>query len=203
MGEKKRRRIFSLLFLLFFVAACSERALDLFFDIPPKSPAEKAASEASKKEASAARETAGDAAARDTDVVEVEDRPAIEETLVWAEAEAMLPKDDLDLVDWMAAFRSGVIKPRTAIGGNSRNPPAVFGFDFYLPGPDPSFNAFFPHSTHTEWLDCKSCHPAIFPIRGTPITMDDIFEGKYCGACHGVVAFELDSCTRCHTAMEE
>jgi len=33
------------------------------------------------------------------------------------------------------------------------------------------------------------------------IVMDQVFEGEYCGKCHGTVAFVLDSCNRCHTKM--
>ena len=61
----------------------------------------------------------------------------------------------------------------------------------------------------TEWLTCESCHPAIFPYRDIGlagsedygITMDQVFEGEYCGKCHGTVAFALDSCNRCHKEM--
>ena len=114
----------------------------------------------------------------------------------------MLPKDDLDQVDWVAALKQGIVKPRAAIGGPREGLIAFFKFDFYLPGPDPSFDAFFPHSVHTEWLACESCHPKIFPRRGTQIAMDDVFAGQYCGKCHGVVAYAVDSCARCHPAME-
>jgi c(7)-type cytochrome triheme protein len=114
----------------------------------------------------------------------------------------MLPKDDLDEADWAAALRQEVIAPRKSIPGTRPAQRIVFGFDFFLPGPDPSFDAYFPHSVHTEWLGCESCHPKIFPRRGTEITMDEVFAGEYCGVCHGVVAFNQDNCTRCHTAME-
>ncbi|MBE9553547.1 MAG: hypothetical protein IMF05_08800, partial [Proteobacteria bacterium] len=61
----------------------------------------------------------------------------------------------------------------------------------------------------TEWLTCESCHPAIFPYRELGmdpsgkygIVMDQVFEGEYCGKCHGTVAFVLDSCNRCHSEM--
>jgi c(7)-type cytochrome triheme protein len=114
----------------------------------------------------------------------------------------MLPKDDMDQADWVEALEQGIIRPREAIGGPRRGTTAFFKFDFFLPGPDPSYDAFFPHSAHTEWLSCESCHPKIFRVRGTEITMDEVFGGEYCGKCHGTVAFGLDACARCHTAME-
>ena len=179
--------------LLLAAVACSDETLSLFFDIPPPSEVEPAPA----TQAPLARPVAGAPTADEGE------RPEIESILVWEEAEALLPKDDIDEVDWMAALREGIIKPRKAIDGAAEPPPLLFKFDFFLPGPDPSFDARFPHSVHTQWLTCESCHPAIFPMRHTEIVMDDIFEGKYCGTCHGVVAFALDSCTRCHTAMEE
>jgi len=95
--------------------------------------------------------------------------------------------------------------PRSKISGpnsRSRLSEFEFGFDFFLPGPYPDFDAFFPHSSHTQWMDCRQCHPRIFPKRGTRITMDDIFKGKYCGECHGKVAFPAATgCERCHTTL--
>jgi c(7)-type cytochrome triheme protein len=51
---------------------------------------------------------------------------------------------------------------------------------------------------------CKDCHnKGTFPKmkQGTvEITMDDIYAGKFCGACHnGERAFDAQSnCSRCH-----
>jgi c(7)-type cytochrome triheme protein len=33
----------------------------------------------------------------------------------------------------------------------------------------------------------------------TKYSMVEIFDGKYCGACHMTVAFPLTDCGRCHT----
>jgi c(7)-type cytochrome triheme protein len=60
-----------------------------------------------------------------------------------------------------------------------------------------------PRTANTEWLACDSCHPKIFRTRGTKITMADLQGGKYCGVCHGRVAFGLDQCARCHVAMAQ
>lgn len=62
-------------------------------------------------------------------------------------------------------------------------------------------DAYFPHNIHTYWLDCKNCHPEIFPINNTQlvrISMTEIFKGKFCGRCHGKVAFPVTDCGRCH-----
>ena len=207
-GENSKGRSSSkgllLLFWLLAVAACSDETLSLFFDIPPPSEVELAARAAKEKaeRAEAARVARG-VAAIPAAVAEDEPRPAIEAVLEWERAEAMLPKDEMENVDWMAALRQGLIRPRTALPGAAAKEPAVFGYDFFLPGPEPIWDAYFPHSTHTMWLGCGSCHPRLFPKRGTEINMELIMEGKRCGACHGTVAFETDNCARCHPAMEE
>jgi c(7)-type cytochrome triheme protein len=116
---------------------------------------------------------------------------------------ALLPRDAVGNVDWVAALRSGVIDPmRSLPGAAPRNDMSGFAFDFRIKGPNPMFDAVFSHSTHVEWLACESCHPAIFPYRGAEITMAAINKGEYCGACHGTVAFPVATgCTRCHQSL--
>lgn len=60
---------------------------------------------------------------------------------------------------------------------------------------------FFSHTKHTAWNGCELCHPDIFGVKAgvTKFTMTDIFAGKYCGLCHGKVAFPTIDCQRCHT----
>ena len=59
----------------------------------------------------------------------------------------------------------------------------------------------FSHKKHTIWNGCELCHPEIFPIKkgSAPYSMQEIFAGKYCGLCHGKVAFPNIDCQRCHT----
>jgi c(7)-type cytochrome triheme protein len=50
---------------------------------------------------------------------------------------------------------------------------------------------------------CIKCHPDIFIMKGNAkITMADIYDNRYCGACHnGVKSFDSkiqENCTRCH-----
>lgn len=202
--------MYILLLPLFFAVSCSDETLSLFFDITPPTAEEKAAEAAAKQAKDAAAAKAATAQAGEPAVAEEEgERPEIEAILDWEQASEMLPKDDIDEVDWMAALRDGIIKPRAQITGQGDPQARVFKWDFYFAGPDPETDAYFPHSSHTEWLTCESCHPAIFPYRelGTDpagkygIVMDQVFEGEYCGKCHGIVAFALDSCNRCHTKM--
>ena len=198
LSPRGRGRVSVLLLPLILCGACSDDSLSLFFDIPPPTEEEKAAAARSDGGATPADQDGVPAGAAGAEA----EPPAIEAVTTWEQAQEMLPKDDMDQANWVEALETGIIQPRDTIGGPPRGLTATFKFDFYLPGPDPSFDAFFPHSVHTEWLGCESCHPKIFPRRGTEITMDEVFAGAYCGACHGKVAFGLDSCARCHTAME-
>ncbi len=51
-------------------------------------------------------------------------------------------------------------------------------------------------------LKCTDCHPKIFKMKkgADKITMQAIFAGKFCGACHnGKIAFNAKtSCMKCH-----
>ena len=62
-------------------------------------------------------------------------------------------------------------------------------------------NIIFSHKKHSIWNGCELCHPEIFGVKKgeTIYTMQDLFNGKYCGSCHGSVAFPNDDCQRCHT----
>jgi c(7)-type cytochrome triheme protein len=60
----------------------------------------------------------------------------------------------------------------------------------------------FSHTKHTVWVGCELCHPELFigVKKGmTKYSMAEIYEGKFCGACHVKVAFPLLDCQRCHT----
>ncbi|HXX53564.1 MAG TPA: cytochrome c3 family protein [Thermodesulfovibrionales bacterium] len=62
------------------------------------------------------------------------------------------------------------------------------------------FPARFNHDTHAK-LGCKECHTGIFQMKkgSSVMTMDAMYRGKYCGACHnGKKAFGLSQCALCH-----
>jgi c(7)-type cytochrome triheme protein len=62
------------------------------------------------------------------------------------------------------------------------------------------FPARFNHENHAK-LGCKECHMGIFPMKKgiSRMTMDSIYEGRYCGACHnGKKAFSSSECGLCH-----
>lgn len=186
-----------ILSVLFLFVSCSQKSLSLFFDIPASSPEEVQLTVANDKRSVVERVKK----THQTDVVPLS-VIKIENAKTWQEAEALLPKNKLGERDWVLALKESAIQPRTAIGGDRTLEP-FFKFDFYLKSEIPMFDAYFPHSTHTEHLDCASCHPKVFRYRGTKITMEKIFAGEYCGTCHGSVAFapSAENCARCHTSL--
>jgi c(7)-type cytochrome triheme protein len=58
----------------------------------------------------------------------------------------------------------------------------------------------FPHWVHRLWFECKTCHPAVFPIKRGPVTHAEMDGGGKCGRCHnGSAAFSAKGeCERCH-----
>ena len=76
-------------------------------------------------------------------------------------------------------------------------------FSRKTPGADEIPPGVFPHWVHRINFKCYVCHDAIFQMKaGTnPVTMENMQQGKFCGACHnGNVAFPVgfDTCDRCH-----
>ncbi len=111
-----------------------------------------------------------------------------------------MPKAKLGYVDWVAAVRDGTITPRGSIvEGEVEMTTIDFDVVFKVKGPLP--DVVYPHLPHTEWLDCRNCHPSIFKMQAgsNPVSMQKIVEGEFCGRCHGKVAFPLYDCMRCHS----
>jgi len=107
-------------------------------------------------------------------------------------------------VDWEVAEQKRLIKPVDYVDGISVKRAAMpVQKDFALSGKLPGMpDIIFSHAKHTVWSGCEGCHPEIFTgvKRGTTkYTMVEIFEGKYCGACHVAVAFPTLDCQRCHS----
>lgn len=112
-----------------------------------------------------------------------------------------LPKTKMGYVDWVAAIKQGAIKPLDSLDPNAVTMQPL-DFDIVFKVKVAGFpDAVYPHYPHTLWLDCRNCHPGIFLMRAgaNPVTMDKILKGEFCGRCHGVVAFPISDCFRCHS----
>ncbi len=120
------------------------------------------------------------------------------------ESMAGLPMDVRGQVDWMHVLRAGQIQPRQSLKTDEKM--EILDLDIIMKNTRAMPFVKFPHKSHTEWLACSNCHPALFEKKaGTAaITMNDIFRGKYCGACHDRVAFiTYFACDRCHSVPQQ
>ncbi|MDH4163997.1 MAG: hypothetical protein OEW15_15110 [Nitrospirota bacterium] len=107
-------------------------------------------------------------------------------------------------IDWVKAESAGAVKPvRHLEGVSPRASSLPVQKDFLLnPKVAGMPEIIFSHQKHTAWNGCQVCHPEIFigVKKGTTkYSMVEIFDGKFCGVCHGKVAFPLMDCERCHT----
>lgn len=140
----------------------------------------------------------------DKDGIHDPGNPAVKALQPPSEALNGFPRDSAGIVDWVQAVRQGLIDPRADLGGQSQKQTLDLDILFTDTGAMPSVR--FPHLSHTLWLDCANCHPAIFVQQkgANRIAMNDILQGKYCGVCHGKVAFPPTlNCARCHSVPQD
>ncbi len=118
----------------------------------------------------------------------------------------VMPKDHLGMINWNKAVTDGIIRPRGTLTDEETEAPYEGFLDniiFFQAKVFMMADVAFPHGIHSYWLSCDSCHPKPFKkkIGGNIFTMQEIFEGKWCGKCHGKVAFPASgyaNCRRCH-----
>lgn len=120
--------------------------------------------------------------------------------------EAMIdfPRDSAGIVNWVETVKQGLIAPRADLHGESKKRTMDMDIIFTDTGNMPHVR--FPHLSHTLWLDCSNCHPAIFKQKrgANDIAMTDVYQGKFCGLCHGKVAFPPTlNCKRCHSVPKK
>jgi c(7)-type cytochrome triheme protein len=106
-------------------------------------------------------------------------------------------------IDWMTAEDQGKIKLVDFLEGISfKRNELKKQEDFQISASEQKMpKIIFSHKKHAVWNGCETCHPEIFPVKkgSDPYSMQQIFAGKYCGACHDKVAFPNIDCQRCHT----
>jgi c(7)-type cytochrome triheme protein len=107
-------------------------------------------------------------------------------------------------VDWVHALQNGMINPRFDLNDPDESP-VLMDLDIVREVKGSMPDVVYPHTEHTEWLDCANCHPSIFvPQKGAnTMSMASILMGQQCGVCHGKVAFPISECARCHSKKSE
>lgn len=109
-------------------------------------------------------------------------------------------KDKFGLVDWVKMVDKKVINPAGSLVDEAEAEPQM-DMDIVIPvKSDFIKDVTFSHNLHTYWVGCTVCHDKLFVmVKGeNNMTMKGISEGKWCGSCHGKVAFPLADCSRCH-----
>ena len=104
-------------------------------------------------------------------------------------------------INWEKAEADGVIRLTDVLEGYIRRPSLPIPKDFELKSSGKWMSDIkFSHKKHAVWSGCESCHPDIFNVeKGTTrYSMIEVFDGEYCGVCHGKVSFPLLDCQRCH-----
>ena len=106
-------------------------------------------------------------------------------------------------VDWLKAEELGLVKLKDYLEGITiKRKPLMVPKDIEVNAKVKGMpDIIFSHKKHTVWNGCELCHPDNFGVKqgSTPYSMQAIFDGKYCGACHGKVAFTNHDCQLCHT----
>jgi c(7)-type cytochrome triheme protein len=117
-----------------------------------------------------------------------------------------IPKDPNGRVDWNRAVNDKLILPSSGRDPKAQ-PQAELDLDVTMESSgQPAFKAIFAHSSHTKWLACDNCHPRVFPMQGKMegVKPIDLHSRRYCGSCHGSVAFGITtSCRPCHPNYEQ
>jgi c(7)-type cytochrome triheme protein len=106
-------------------------------------------------------------------------------------------------VNWLKAEKQGLIKLKDHLEGKipERSDKEIHTDEVIKPLVKEMPEIIFSHDKHAVWNGCELCHPAIFSEKKSEnkYTMAEIFQGKYCGTCHGKVSFSNLDCQRCHT----
>jgi len=119
----------------------------------------------------------------------------------WDDVTRLLPKDQVGNPDWGAALQEQAIAPRPGIEPDAVEADALALDVDLAPKSDPAFKVTFSHQKHGQWLACPNCHTALFEMQAgaTAMAPAAVHGDRYCGACHGKVAFDIaGGCLLCH-----
>ncbi len=111
-----------------------------------------------------------------------------------------LPFDKFGNIDWLMMRKLKVHHPKNSIKPGSKDERRENEIIFESPTPYVK-NSVFSHTTHTELVECSSCHPEPFKeeLGSTAANKAAMAQGASCGTCHNKVSFKFADCNRCHT----
>jgi c(7)-type cytochrome triheme protein len=186
-------RLFAALGLLIVLLGCQPKAgllADLFVPLPPSAPVKNAPRHPPPPKAQP--------------IVIVQEEVIKPPDIDWTGLYANLPRDSKGVVDWMRALDEKLITPKPGIDPAAEPASTMDSEVTFVPDGNPGKTAVFRHATHTQWLSCKNCHPALFKKRSENLqfTHDDMDAGKYCGACHKKAVFVPSGCKGCHAGKK-
>ena len=115
-----------------------------------------------------------------------------------------LPLDRFGLIDWLQMKRDNAFTPIASLDKNY-NEKTRDNQILFISKSNFVNNVLFNHRVHSDWIDCSTCHPAIFSdkLGENDMKMRDMSKGRYCGHCHGKVSFKFADCKRCHNQPKE
>lgn len=108
-------------------------------------------------------------------------------------------------VDWIEAEAAGLIRLTDSLEGVPVKNAAFKNPEDSTIAPKTQGmpDIIFSHDKHGVWNGCELCHPEVFPSvqkgQAAKYSMNEIFDGKYCGVCHTKVSFPMAECQRCHS----
>ncbi len=110
-----------------------------------------------------------------------------------------MPLDKYKLVDWLKLKELNAFKPISSLEKDAQHETRDNIIRFVSKS-DFLDDVLFGHKVHADWINCSSCHPALFSeeLGGTKIKMTEMSKGRFCGNCHGKVSFSFADCKRCH-----
>jgi c(7)-type cytochrome triheme protein len=131
--------------------------------------------------------------------------PDLMTLLPYADAITSLAKDNSGHPDWAKALNDKLITPRSSKNAEQNDSMAPWDQNIIYKDTATMPWVHFPHKTHSQWLACSNCHDEIFSSQGekADISMASIYTGNHCGACHGRVAFNINTCERCHSILHD
>ena len=105
-------------------------------------------------------------------------------------------------IDWLLTEEKGTLPLKDYLEGiTAKRKPLNMTKNVDLKSQEKGMpDIIFSHEKHAIWNGCELCHPEIFGVKkgSSKYTMQDIFNGKFCGSCHGKVAFPNNDCQLCH-----